>query len=431
MTGDVEGTIAHARRVLDLAEEDDHLVRGSAAGLLGLAHWSRGDLGTAHRWWTDSRDELARAGHASDTLGVSIALGDIATAQGRLREAMTTYERGLATGSAHGPSALRGTADMHVGLSEVFRERDDLDSARHHLAASAELGDAAGLPQNRHRWRVASARLRQVEGDLDGAVGLLDEAERLYVSDLFPDVRPIAALRARVWLAQGRVAQVLAWARERGLSAEDELSYLREFEHVTLARALLAHASATRDAAALARAAWFVDRLLLAAREGDRAGSVLELRVLRALAARAGGDVDGAVAATGQALSLAEPEGSARVFLDEGPAMVSLLRAAAREGPAAGYASRLLVPAGPADDGAGTRQRKQQLVEPLSARELEVLRLLATDLDGPAIARELYLSLNTVRTHTRHVYAKLGVTSRRAAVRRAADLDLLSRAPGR
>ena len=121
-------------------------------------------------------------------------------------------------------------------MGGVAIERNDLDAARQHLLTSKELGEHAGLEQNAYRWRVAMARLRTAEGDLGGALDLLDEAERQYVSDFLPIVRPIAALKARVWVAQGRLDEALGWAREQGLSAGDDLSYLREFEHVTLAR---------------------------------------------------------------------------------------------------------------------------------------------------------------------------------------------------
>ena len=114
------------------------------------------------------------------------------------------------------------------------------------MLRSQELGEHAGLPQNRYRWRVAMARIRQAEGDLGGALDLLDEAERLYVGDFFPNVRPVPALRARVWIAQGRLGEATGWAREQGLSADDDLSYLREFEHITLARVLLARYSGER-----------------------------------------------------------------------------------------------------------------------------------------------------------------------------------------
>ncbi|MFW3169336.1 LuxR C-terminal-related transcriptional regulator [Geodermatophilus sp. CPCC 206100] len=423
MTGDLAGAMTHARRVLDLVGEDEHLLRGAASGLLGLGHWTGGDLRTAYGRWSDARAQLERAGHHSDTLGVALALADIRIAQGRLRDAMATYQQGLATATAHGASVLRGTADMHVGLSEVFLERNDLELARQHLAAAAELGEHAGLPQNRHRSRVALARVSQADGDLAGAVELLDEAERRYVSDMFPDVRPIAAVRARVWIAQGRVAEALDWARGRGLSVDDDPCYLSEFEHVTLVRALLASQGTPAD-----RAADLLARLLRAAEDGERTGTVIELLVLQARARQASGDVPGALASLERALTLAEPEGHVRTVVDEGPPMAPLLRVLARQGSAPAYAGRLLAAVVGTGDGAPARQG---LIEPLSVRELEVLRLLGTDLDGPGIARELVVSLNTVRTHTKNIYAKLGVTNRRAAVRRAADLALGSRAPQR
>ena len=153
---------------------------------------------------------------------------------------MRTYERGLQLATEQGTPALRGTADMYVGMSELEREHNDLRAATQHLLRSKELGEHTGFPQNPYRWRVAMARIRQAQGDLDGALDLLHEAERLYMSDFSPNVRPVAALKTRVWVAQGRLGEALGWAREQGLSAEDDLSYLREFEHITLARVLLA-----------------------------------------------------------------------------------------------------------------------------------------------------------------------------------------------
>jgi LuxR family maltose regulon positive regulatory protein len=129
------------------------------------------------------------------------------------------------------------------------------------------------------------------------------------------------------------------------------------------------------------------------------------------------------LAALERALTLAEPEGYVRVFAGEGPPMASLLRVAGKQGIAPGSVHRLLAAATRSED----TPRRQGLIEPLSERELQVLRLLGSDLDGPDIARELTVSLNTVRTHTKSIYAKLGVNSRRAAVRRAGELNLLSR----
>jgi LuxR family maltose regulon positive regulatory protein len=421
---DVAGTLAHARRVLDLVPEDDHLGRGAAAALMGLAYWSTGDLDAAYRSYADGQASLEKAGHLSDVIGGAITLADIRIAQGRLHDAMRIYERGLQVSNGHAGAALRGAADMHVGMSELLRERNDLATASQHLRTSRELGEENGLPQNRYRSRVVAARIRQAEGDLDGALELLDEAERLYVGDFSPDVRPVAAVKARVQIAQGRLSEASSWARDHGVTATDELGFVHEFEHATLARLLLAQGTRDRADDTIGEAIELTERLLVAAEDAGRNGSALEILVVQALARHARDDVAGAIAALDQAVALAEPEGYVRVFIDEGPPIAALLTQAAKRRNAPGYVRRLLAAVVTTD---GRATAGQPLIEPLSERELEVLRLLRGDLDGPDIGRELNVSLNTVRTHTKSIYAKLGVNSRRAAVGRAAELGFFSR----
>jgi LuxR family maltose regulon positive regulatory protein len=420
--GDVPGTMTQARRALDLAADDDHLGRGAPLGLLGLGHWTSGELEAGHRAYAECVASLQRAGHIADTLGCAVALADIRISQGRLGEAMRTYEQALQRATPQGGPVLRGTADMHVGMSALHRERDDLPAARQQLLRGQELGEHVGLPQNPYRWRVAMARIREAEGDLDGALDLLDEAERLYLGDFFPNVRPVPALRARVLIAQGKLGEAFGWAHEQGLSVDDDLSYLREFEHITLARALLARCKAERPERSLHETIGLLKRLLEAAETGDRTGTVIEILVLQALAHQCSGDIPTALGPLERALTLAEPEGYVRIVVDEGPPMAVLLEAAAARGITPSYVRRLLTAFGTTED---PTTAHQGLIEPLSEREREVLRLLATDLGGPDIARELVVSLNTVRTHTKNIYAKLGVNNRRAAVRRAEELDLM------
>jgi LuxR family maltose regulon positive regulatory protein len=428
LLGDVAGTIAHARRALDLVGEDDDLGRGAASALLGLAYWSRADLESASSLYAGAIPRFERIGHLSDAIGVALALADMRIAQGRLHDAMRTYERGLELATGQGSLMLRGAADMHVGIGEILRERDDLAGAAQHLQEARELGEDNGLPQNPYRSRVAAARIRHAEGDPKAALELLAEAGRLYATDFSPDVRPVAALTARVWIAQGMLPEALGWARQSGVSAADDLSYVREFEHITLARLIVAEGARGRDDRRIEEAIDLLDRLLVAAEDGGRIGSVIEILVVQALARRARNDAPGALASLVRAMALAEPEGYVRVVADEGPPMAALLRLATQQRNASGYLRRLLAatvaPAGraPVD---------QPLIEPLSERELDVLRLLQSELDGPDIARELTVSVATVRTHSRNIYAKLGVNNRRAAVRRADELGLLSRARDR
>jgi LuxR family maltose regulon positive regulatory protein len=419
--GEVATTMTYARRVLDLVAEDDHLLRGSAAGFLGLASWTSGDLEAAHRSYAECMARVQKAGHRSDALGCAIALADIRMAQGRLHEATRTYERALQLAAEQGIPVLRGVADMYVGMSELCLERNDLDAATQHLLRSKELGEHMGLPQNRYRWRVAMARIREAQGDLDGALDLLSEAERLYVGDFFPNVHPIAALVTRVWVRQERLGEALDWVRERGLSAQDNLGYLREYEHITLARVLLARYTSERRDRSIREAMGLLERLLQEAEAGERTGSVIEILVLQALAHQAQGDIPAALAPLSRALALAEPEGYIRIFVDEGSPMAHLLEAVVKHEIAPHYVRQLLTAFGSVSERTPVTQ---VLIEPLSERELEVLRLLGTDLNGPEMARELVVSLNTVRTHTKNIYSKLGVDNRRAAVRRAEELHL-------
>ena len=429
--GDVHDTVKYARQALELVPEEEHLGRGAAAGFLALVYWRSGDLEAAHRSWSDCMARLQKAGYLSDAIGSAISLADIRIAQGRLREAMSTYERGLQLATEQGGLVVRGTADMYVGMSELKRERNELNAATQHLLISKELGELAGLPKNPYRWRVVMARIRQAQGDLDSALDLLDEAERLYVSDFSPNVRPVAAWKTRVWIAQGRLGEALSWAREQGLSADDDLIYLREFEHIILARILLARYKSDHSDSAIREAIGLLERLTNVAEEGGRTGSAIEILVLQALAHHAQGDLRAALLPLQQALTLAEPENYIRMFLDEGSPMAQLLREAAGRGILPDYTGWLLA-AFEAEEqrNAGesplpTPPVSQSLIEPLSQRELEVLRLFKTELSGPEIARELVIGLSTVRTHTKSIYSKLNVNNRRAAVKRAEELNLI------
>ena len=292
-----------------------------------------------------------------------------------------------------------GASDLYRGLSELLCEQGDLAAAAEYLATAQKVGELTELTGWPHRLGVAQARLKEAQGDLEAALALLDEAERLSIREALPDVRPIAALKARVWIRQGRWREADRWANEQGLFPDDELSYLREFEHVTLAEAMLARARQVADRSALRDVDRFLTRLLDSATAGGRDATVIEVLVLQALTAHASDDENAALALLDKAVELAELEGQARVFERLGE-----------------FAPLL-----------GTPETVDQsgLAALLSARELEVLHLLGTELDGPEIAQRLFVSLNTLRTHTKHIYAKLGVNSRRTAVRRAEELNLL------
>ncbi len=429
--GNVADALHHSQRALDLIHVDDHLGHGAAATLMGLAYWTSGNLESARRLYAEGMPHVQKAGHLSDFIGCAIALADIQLAQGRLHAALSTYTRGLQLAAAQGTHMLRGAADMYVGMSNLQRERGDLNASTHSLLRSKEMGEFAGLLQNPYRWRVAMARIRQAQGDLEGALDLLQEAERLYVGDFLPNVHPVAAFTTRVWIVQGRLGEALGWVHEHELTAADDLSYLREFEHVTLARVLLMQSHSDPAGHGPGEAMQLLARLLQAAEEGERKGSVIEILILQALAHHSLGNIPAALAPLQRALALAEPEGYIRIFVDEGPPMADLLRQAAAHVIKPAYAGRLLAAFEPGPQGSASEAplrsapAAQPLIEPLSQRELEVLRLFKTDLSGPEIARQLVIALSTLRTHTKSIYSKLNVENRRAAVKRSAELGVI------
>jgi LuxR family transcriptional regulator, maltose regulon positive regulatory protein len=420
--GDVPGTVKHAQRVLELLPDGDNPRRQQAIALMGMTYWASGDLEAADRLFVDYSQRLLAAGNVPDAISAMTILPEIRPALGRLHGAIDALTTLLQVVADRGEPLLPEAADLYRGLGELALEQGDLDAAAAHLLRSRELGEQGEMPVWRWRWHVAQARLLEAEGDAEGALGLLDEAERLFIRTPLPDVRPFAALKARIWAAQGRVAEALDWARERGLSVDDDLSYLHEFEHLTLARVLIAQGEREEAGGAIHDAMRLLERLLLAAEQGGRTGSAIEILALQALAHQTRGDLSAALAALERTLFLAEPEGYVRIFVNEGPPMTRLLQEATSRRAAPDSARRLLAafpPAGPGSTGPSAAK------ELLSDREVEVLRHIATGLTNREIADRLYLSLYTVKAHARSIYDKLDAHSRTQAVARARELGIL------
>jgi LuxR family maltose regulon positive regulatory protein len=427
--GDVPGTVKYAQQTLELTPEDDQARHMQATSLLGLAQYTSGNLQAAERSLVDFHTNLRKTGEIPTLVGITFLLADIRVALGRLHEAESIYQQSLRIATGQGEPMPIGTVDLYRGLAELYVERGDLEAAAQHLSTSQKLGEQTPVTDWAHRLCVSQARLKEVQGDLDGALALLDEAERVYIRSPLPDVRPVAALKTRIWLKQGRLVEALGWAREQGLSVDDEIRYAREFEHVTLARVLIAAGKSDREAGSLDEATRLLGRLLQAAETGGRLGSAIQILLLQALAFQARGDFPHAFAVLERALALAEPQGYVRIFVDEGEAMRLLIEKQSRNRDhlLSGYADKLLAAfAQPvAAPKSAIIHQKSDMIEPLSERELEVLKLLRSELSGPEIAQQLIVSLHTLRTHTNNIYNKLGVNNRRAAVRRAEELDLL------
>lgn len=429
--GDVSGTARHAQRALDLAGPEDHFVRGAGNGFLGMASWAAGDVQEALSAFSGAVRSLHAAGNLVDELDSTVVLADMWVASGRPSRARQLNERAVRTATEGGEPYPRATADLHVGLADLDRELDDLTSAEAHLETARMLRERASITENRHRWSLVMGQVRAARGDHAGAVELLDRAQTLYRRGFYPEIRTIGATRARLDIAAGDLVAAAAWADDSGASVDDEPSYLREHEHLTLVRLLLAQHRAgdenlsTGPATPVRAAIRLLARLHVASAQAGRGGSVLEIGVLQALAHDLDGDRAEALATLGKALQEApEPSSHVRLYLDEGPPMLALLRATADHADAPAvleHVRRVLERA--ASPSPGSPQ--QHVADPLSPRELDVLRLLGSELTGPQIAATLFVSVNTLRTHTKRIFTKLDVTTRAAAVRRAREHGLL------
>jgi LuxR family maltose regulon positive regulatory protein len=308
----------------------------------------------------------------------------------------------------------------------LAHERGDDAASAQSLQTAADLGQRTTLVDWPHRWNLAQARLKESAGEWDAALEFFDEARRVYVKNPVPILRTVAAHKARVNLKQGRLDKAQAWAGERGLSVTDEANYLGEYEYLTLARVCLAEGSFTGVHELL-------ERLLALAESQKRTGSVIEILLTQALVHQAQGDQPQALAALERALTLTEPEGYIRIFVDEGDAMRSLisdfrLTIAPRAHPLLGYVNRIL-DFSPQSMEVTPQSKivnlKSEIVEPLTDRELEILRLIAAGHSNAEIGQRLYLALSTVKGHNLRVFNKLQVQNRTEAVARARELGLL------
>ena len=428
--GDNAQTIKYAQQVLNLSPEDDYIRRGQAGSLLGLMYWAEGELEAAYSTLSEAMNNFKIVGPIAFAISGTYGRADITITQGRLRDAIQIYEQSLQIALEQDRVDIRGTTDLYWGLGMLSHEQGDVKNAKKYLSKSEELGEQMALPDWPHRKRRALAQMEAVQGNFEDAHNLLDEAEQLYFRGPVPDIRPIAALKAHVWIQQGKLTEAWKWARDRGLSVADELSFLREFEHVTFVRLLIAEYKTNQTDHAISEAMVLLPRLLEAAEVGQRMGSVLEILVVQALAYQAQGDSSSAYKSLKNALTLAEPEGYVRLFVDEGMPMAQLLSAIAAQKIFPDYVGILLaafdsvgqVSSGKSDSPAV----RQPLVDPLSERELEILTHVAAGLKNKEIAAKLFVSINTIHYHTKNIYSKLGVNSRTKAIAKAKELNLLA-----
>jgi len=389
---------------------------------------------------SDTEQEVAAAAafiRTSENLFATVSsmtlLARLHILQGRLRQAAATYEQLMQV--VLRPEVLQTAPSSlfyYFGLGDLLREWNELEAAERHLMQGmALIKETVTLePFVAVLGYTALARLQQARGNSREARATLDALEQVAEQRHFPQhlLAQGAAVRAQLELAQGDLAAAIRWADSSGLSAVDEdLNYPHEGAYLAHARVCIAQGRDDAAAPFLQEALHLLDRLQMSAETKARLGSVLEILIVRALALEAQGDRMSAHSTLERALVRAEPEGYIRLFVDEGPPMLALLRLAYRRSIVPEYVATLLAAFGEQHtaDLPLPSPRSSVLAEPLTEREREVLRLLLEGASNREIARRLVLSVNTVKRHVYNLCGKLGVQNRAQAIIRTRDLHLV------
>ena len=432
--------IAWAERALADLAPDDVAFRSIAGISLGQAALALGQLDRAERAFADVAAAARAAGLVQGSLTATTAQVNVQRLRGARRQALATGRAALAWASGHVVPPTVGR--LRTVLAELLLDEDDLAAAlplaTEGLAAPREFGNAPPLVL---LASLPLVRLRLAQGNATAAGAVLAEVRPLVQHGPFAMVvQLLEAAEARLRLAMGDGGGAVAWAADVAWDAPVEPMALAdvlrfaaagvEAAGVTPARILVAYGRATGDAALLERAKRHLETAWQVAKGLGLGWLRLRVLILRALLADALGDREAALRSLAAAVAEAEPEGVIRPFLDEGELMAALLATlggAVRDGrePTAGLSTAFLGTLLAAFPGQGPGPRQTGLVEPLTARELEVLRLLASGRSNAEVAAKLFVEQSTVKTHLIHLYSKLGVHSRTQAVAHARALGLL------
>jgi LuxR family maltose regulon positive regulatory protein len=425
LDGDSPQALELAREALQRLPADDLTARRWVMTMYGVSLYWTGDFAAAEQ-------ALAEAGAileaASDVFVAVTSLCDLATAeaaQGRVRQAADVYRAAIRLADEHAGRAgrrLPAVGYAHVKLAWLLREWNDLDAAMMHIQEGIKISRLWGQPHHLVIACVNLARLLQTVGDTEGALEAIQEARRVVGKVPSWNVAQVEAREALIQLGLGNLAAASRWVRESGLDvATSPIAPQNVDLYPIVAEILIAQGRNDPTGPWLDDALRLLARLLAFAEEAGWSYIVNVALILQAMALQAKGEVEQALTCLERALALNEPEGNIRIFIDLGAPMGELLRRAAARGMAVGYVSKLLA----ALDAERSRPLIASLVEPLSERELEVLRLLATGLSNREIATTLVVSVATVKKHLQNIYGKLNVHSRTQAVERARNLGLL------
>ena len=429
--GDIEAMAFHGRQALERLPEQELIWRRNAALALGDAQGFKGDVEAAYHARLQAAEAAAQAGDTFFSIMAYMKVAVTLREQGRLRDTLALCQREIQRADSSGLPRGSVVGALLAIWGEALAELGNLEEAADLANQGVALAER-GMDLALRGWSyLCISRILFSAGDTDGAHRIFQRVESTARESNLPAwiTSQVAAWQARVWLAQGRLEAASEWAVRRGLYTGEkskplpELDFASLLEYVVLARILIAQGK-------LEQAHGLLPWMLEAAEVGGRTSKSIEILGIQSMAFQAEGKLTLALQSLERALSLAEPLGFAGAFVDEGPPMARLLYEAAARGIAPEYARCLLsafqVQAPGQYDRPKIQVQEQDLIEPLSEREMEVLQLIAKGLTNREIASRLFLSLNTVKAHSRNIYGKLDVHSRTQAVVRARTLGILS-----
>ncbi len=398
---DAEAIIIQSRRALEYLHPDNRTVRTATTWTLGYAYQLRGDRAAASQAYSEVIAAGESFGESIYTTAATINLAQLHEADNALSAATRTYQRAL---QLAGDPPQQMASEAFLGLARIHYLRNELDAAEKYGQQCLRLTRQMESVDTSVSYALFLAQLRLAQGDATAALNALEGAEAfIHEHNFMFRMSDVIAARVLALLQQGRLEAAVQLADAHNLPPMSQARVHLARGDASTALALLEPLRGEMEAKGWAR---------------ER----LQVMALQAVAYHAQAEEEQAVQLLVEALAMAEPAGLIRIFIDEGPPMAELLREAAGRGAAPNYIRELLAAFGSFEGGAPATQL---LSDPLTERELEVLGLLQTELNGPEIARELTVSLNTMRTHTKNIYSKLGVNNRRAAVLRAQELGLL------
>ncbi len=424
--GDIPNMVARANKGLEYLPPADSTWRCLCFWVLGDAYLFKGEMIEAYQARLDAIRVSEVTGHFYLILVSNLRLAETLRHQGKLKQAIELCKQQMQFVEESGISQTVAAGWLLALWGDLLAEKNDLDEALKKAQKGVELGGRGSRDVSFFAWsNLFLVRVLFSRGDLTGAEQLIHNVQNVFRERDMPILAPIQLFswQARIWLEQNELDKAVQWAEENKIIPDGELSFFRESEYVILARILIAQGR-------LDEAVMLLQRLLEEAEAGGRKLRVIEILNLQTLAFQTADKTNLAINTLERSLTMAEPEGFIRAFVDEGPKMIPLLVEAHHRGIALEYIERLLstFPNFEPKKSVSTHTQvpASELVEPLSERELEVLQLVAEGLTNPEIAARLYVSLNTIKVHTRNIYGKLGVNNRIQAVAKGRDLGILT-----